>query len=173
MDRQRRDPDILEPARQVDDRHVRLGSPADPRLHRHREIDRGDDLARHLDHRHRIAKPAGARATVRDLRDPAAAVEIEERRPRSRRHHRRAPQQLGIGTIDLDRGRPIIGLEGRPALRDDRVDEDLLRADELGHAQRRPDRPADPPEHAIGDVLHRREDDRAVREHLHAAQYSG
>ena len=47
--------DVLESPREIHDRHVRFGAPADARLDGDRQRDAARDLARHLDHRDGVA----------------------------------------------------------------------------------------------------------------------
>ena len=108
VDRQAGDAGVLEPAREVDDRHLRLGAPADARLHRDRQLDRGGNPLRHLDHGRGLAQPAGACAAPGDPRHPAAAVDVDEGRSHGGRDLGRLEQQAGIGAVDLDRGGPVV-----------------------------------------------------------------
>jgi len=160
MDRERLDPRVLESPCEVHDRHMRLGAPADAGLHGDGQRDRRRDSTRHRHHRRGVTQPAGARATPRDRRDPAPAVEIDERGLGAFRDARGREEQVRIGAVDLDRRRAIVSGEARAASRELGIRDDLLGADELRHAQRCAERAAHATEGHVGDIFHRREHDR-------------
>ena len=135
MDRERRDADVLEPPREVDDGHVGLGAVADARLHRDGPGHALDHHLRHRDHRLGIAKPARARAATGDLRDPAAAVDVEEEGLRFRCEFGGFGQPIGIGAVNLNRGRRVVGRQRDLAFGALTPAQEPLDVDELGDAE--------------------------------------
>jgi len=160
MDRQRSDADVFESPREIHDRHVRLGSQANARLHGHGQRDRAHDRTGHRDHRRGIAQPSGTCACLRDVWHPATAVDIEERGLHTFGDLRGFEQSLRIRAVDLDRGRSIIGRECELAARDLRVRDHVIDMHELGDAQLGADRSTRATKRGVGDVFHRSEDDR-------------
>ena len=122
------------------------------------------DQLRHRDHRRRIAQPARAGAAAGDLRHPAAAVDVDERR--ARRSRRSARPRRGARDRSRRSGSPSSSSSAASCDLAPRVPaaaEQALDVDELGHAEVGAELAAEPAEDGVGHVLHRREDDGLLR----------
>src|SRR5205823_2323886 len=101
------------------------------------------------------------------LRNPAAAVDVEEERLRLGGESRSLGEALGIGAVDLDRGEVLLFVpEADLALRIATAAEEALDVHELGHAELAADGAAEPAEHEVRHVLHGRKNDGLLRVEL-------
>jgi hypothetical protein len=140
-----------------------IDSWSEARLHRDRQVDRVDDAADDAGHLLRLLQePRPGAVAARHVLDRAADVDVDQLGAGLRGDLRRLDHDRGIGAVDLDPDGPLPIVDLQLLQADAGVPDQPLGGDELGVDDVGAQPPADEPERLVGDVLHRRQQQRPV-----------